>query len=344
MEIVRVLIVVLLTAAGFEAGGGTSDPDGHPVLGATLGAAFGYVIGGVIGRLLRRVMGSFEQEIERAPAVELAAGTLGAVLLGGLGGLAGVAPVVLLPGAWGWPVFGLLVWVGVYAGFTAGSHKAQELVAVLQRSGAQQPLVLSERRPGAPLVDSSAAIDGRLRVIVDSGLTTGPLLVPRFVLDELQSLADAGDPVRRRRGRQGLELLEHLRADSAVGVEVIDDEVPELDEVDAKLVALALRLDAVLLTVDGNLQRVAELQGVRCLNVERLGDELRARVVPGETFRLPIVREGSEPGQGVGFLDDGSMVVVSEGAGLVGREVDVVVTSSVRTSKGRMVFASLAGR
>ena len=341
VEVVRICIVVLFTAAGFEAGGGTSDPDGHPVLGATLGAATGYVLGGIMGRLLRRVMGSFEAEIDRAPAAALAAGALGAVLLGGLGALLGVAPVVLLPGLWGWPVFGLLVWVGVYAGFTAGARKSDELVAMVQRQPGQ-PVLVTDARPGAPLVDTSAAVDGRLRVLVDAGLAAGPLLVPRFVLDELQSLADTADPVRRRRGHQALELLEHLRVDPAVGIEVLDAEVPEVDDVDAKLVVLARRLQAVLVTVDGNLQRVAELQGVHCLNVERLGDDLRGPLVPGETVRLPIVRAGTEPGQGVGFLEDGTMVVVSGAAELVGREAEVVVISSVRTAKGRMFFASLA--
>jgi uncharacterized protein YacL len=343
VEVVRVCVVVLFTAAGFEAGGGTSDPNGHPVLGATLGAAFGYVVGGVIGRLLRRVMGTFEREIDRAPAAELVAGALGAVLLGGLGALLGVAPVVLLPGSWGWPVFGLLTWVGVYAGFTAGVRKGGELLRTVQRRPVGAPVLATDARPGAPLVDTSAAVDGRLRVLVDAGLTAGPLLVPRFVLDELQALADAADQVRRRRGRRALELLEFLRTDPSVGIEVLDDEVPEVDEVDAKLVVLARRLDAVLVTVDGNLQRVAELQGVRCLNVERLSDDLRGPLVPGEVVRVPIVRAGSEPGQGVGFLEDGTMVVVSGGAGLVGREADVMVISSVRTTKGRMFFASLAG-
>jgi len=191
------------------------------------------------------------------------------------------------------------------------------------------------------VVDTSAVIDGRALAVADAGFLRGDLLVPRFVLDELQGIADAADPSRRRRGRRGLEVLDSLQRDGRIGVHVIDDEVPEIQAVDAKLVALARRLQAGLLTTDANLQRVAELQGVVCLNLNRLADGLRPVLVPGEVVRLPISREGREQGQGVGFLEDGTMVVVGEASGLVGREVDVRITSNVQTSVGRMLFASV---
>ena len=132
-----------------------------------------------------------------------------------------------------------------------------------------------------------------------------------------------------------------IQRDGRIGIHVIDDEIPEIQAVDAKLVALALRLQAGVLTTDANLQRVAELQGVACLNLNRLADGLRPVVVPGEVVRLPISREGREPGQGVGFLEDGTMVVVGEAAELVGREVDVRITSNVQTSVGRMLFGAV---
>jgi uncharacterized protein YacL len=166
--------------------------------------------------------------------------------------------------------------------------------------------------------------------------------VPRFVLDELQGIADASDGTRRRRGRRALETLDALRHDPDVGLTVLDDEVPEREEVDAKLVALARRLDASLLTTDAALASVAELQGIRCRNLDRLATGLQPALVPGEVVRVTVSKPGRDPGQGVGFLDDGTMVVVSDGAPLVGNEADVTITSSVRTSKGRMFFASPA--
>jgi uncharacterized protein YacL len=191
------------------------------------------------------------------------------------------------------------------------------------------------------LVDTSAVIDGRALAVVESGFLRAELLVPRFILEELQGIADSSDPSRRRRGQRGLEVLDTLRRDGRVGLQVIDEEVPEFQGVDTKLVALARRIDAGVLTTDANLQRVAELQGVACLNLNRLADGLRPVHVPGEVVRLPISREGREPGQGVGFLEDGTMVVVGEASELVGSEVEVRITSNVQTSVGRMLFAAV---
>ena len=344
VEIVRLLIVTLATAAGYElARAGAADPGSAVVIGATLGALLGYVVGGVFGRLLGRVMGAVESSVARAPAAQLLAGAVGATALGLLSALVGVPVIVLLPVPWGWPVFGLLVWIGVYEGFQIASAKSAELLGLAGLS--TRPLVTpyGERSPEGVLVDTSAVIDGRLLTVARAGFVRGSLLVPRFVLDELQSIADAADSTRRRRGRRGLETLDAFRREPDLSVHVLDHEVPEFEAVDAKLVALARRLDVEIVTTDSTLQRVAELQGVRCLNVNRLADGLRPAIVPGEVLQLPISREGKEPGQGVGFLEDGTMVVVGDAAGLVGRDVTVRVTSNVQTSVGRMLFASVEG-
>jgi uncharacterized protein YacL len=348
VEIVRLLIVFLFTTAGFElAKGGSNAPaEGSAVLGATLGACVGYVAGGIVGRLLNRTMGAVQQRAERAPAAQLLAGALGAGVLAVPAAALGAPAVVLLPSVWGWPVLGLLVWVAMVAGFRVGVGKSEELLGMAGLS--TRPLATvsrygSGRSPETLLVDTSAVIDGRALAVVDAGFLRGDLLVPRFVLDELQGIADAADPVRRRRGRRGLDVLDALQRDGRVGIHVIDRDVPELEAVDAKLVALARDLRAGLLTTDANLQRVAELQGVACLNLNRLADGLRPVLVPGEVLRLPISREGREPGQGVGFLEDGTMVVVGEASELVGREVDVRITSNVQTSVGRMLFAAVVG-
>lgn len=336
VEIVRLLIVALSTAAGYAlAADGRADPGGIAVLGATMGALVGYVAGGVVGRQLRRAMGTFEQHVARAPAHQLLAGVVGAGALAVVSALIALPAVVLVPSPWGWPVFGLLVWVGVYEGFQIGAAKSADL---LQLAGLRpQPATWTD----AVLLDTSAVIDGRLLDVADAGFLHGRLLVPRFVLDELQGIADAADETRRRRGRRGLETLDALRRGRGVEVSVVDDEVPEFEAVDAKLVALARRLPADLVTTDANLQTVAEMQGVRCRNLNRLAAGLRPAIVPGEVLNLPISREGKEPGQGVGFLDDGTMVVVGDAAELVGRDVAVRVTSNVQTSVGRLLFASV---
>jgi uncharacterized protein YacL len=338
VEIVRLLIVALSTAAGYAlAADGRVDPGGIAVLGATMGALVGYVAGGVVGRQLRRAMGTFEAQVARAPAHQLLAGVVGAGALAVVSAGIALPAVVLVPAPWGWPVFGLLVWIGVYEGFQIGAAKSADRLVL----AGLRPHSATARAGDAVLVDTSAVIDGRLLDVTEAGFLHGTLLVPRFVLDELQGIADAADDIRRRRGRRGLETLDVLRRDPRVVITVVDDEVPEFDAVDAKLVALARRLPADIVTTDANLQSVAEMQGVRCRNLNRLAAGLRPAIVPGEVLNLPISREGKEPGQGVGFLDDGTMVVVGDAAELVGRDVAVRITSNVQTSVGRLLFASV---
>jgi uncharacterized protein YacL len=254
VEIVRLLIVALSTAAGYAlAADGRVDPGGIAVLGATMGALVGYVAGGVVGRQLRRSMGTFEEQVARAPAHQLLAGVVGAGALAVVSALIALPAVVLVPGPWGWPVFGLLVWIGVYEGFQIGAAKSADL---LELAGLR-PHSLAAGAGDAVLVDTSAVIDGRLLDVTGAGFLHGTLLVPRFVLDELQGIADAADDTRRRRGRRGLETLDVLRRDPRIVITVVDDEVPEFDAVDAKLVALARRLPADIVTTDANLQTVA---------------------------------------------------------------------------------------
>jgi uncharacterized protein YacL len=345
VEITRLFIVFLATAAGYELGRGSDALGGNgEIIGATLGACIGYVAGGVTGRLIRGAMGRVEARVEQAPVAKLGAGVFGAAAIGGLAALVGAPFVILVPPLGGLPFFGLLVWIGIYFGYRLASSKFEDLLAMAGLS--TRPLVRAEAFGGgeadAVLVDTSAIIDGRLLAVARAGFLTDALLVPQFVLDELQSIADAQDPVRRRKGRRGLDMLEALQRQTGVGVHVVHDEVVEHDEIDAKLVALARRLRVGLITVDEPLQRVAELQGLRCLNLHRLADGLRTTHVPGELVRIPITREGKEAGQGVGFLDDGTMVVVGDAADLIGSEVEVRITSNVKTSLGNMLFASVA--
>ena len=192
-----------------------------------------------------------------------------------------------------------------------------------------------------PLVlDTNIAIDGRIADLITTGFLPNPLIVPRFVLDELQHIADSDDPQRRTRGRRGLEVLNLLRTDFGNRIEVYDNPVSGEREVDAKLMRVARDRNALLLTNDFNLSKVAEMHGLQVLNLNLLANALRPIVNPGERITLKLVQEGREAGQGVGFLDDGTMVVVDGGKSLVGSETPVTVTRLLQTGAGRMVFAT----
>lgn len=349
IEAVRLIVTLGTTAAGFAIGrsipgwfdGAAVDPDGSIVLGAVIGAGVGYVLGGLIGRLIRR-------GLDRAP--EIAAATSGRQLFTGafgmltgviVGAVAAVPAVVLLPTALAWSVAGLTVVVLGALGATVFAARADDLFAAAG-IGPEPPPFASGERP-AFVVDTSAAVDGRILELGRAGLVAGDLWVPEFVLDELQGIADSGKKSTRRRGRRGLDVIDALRGLPSVAVRVVERTYPEHPDVDAKLVAMCDDHGATLVTTDHNLAKAAGVRGIAVLNPHTLGESMRPGLVSGEQIMLLIEREGSEPGQGVGFLDDGTMVVVEDAAHLVGRKVDVEVSNALRTSIGRLLFAKLSG-
>jgi uncharacterized protein YacL len=189
------------------------------------------------------------------------------------------------------------------------------------------------------LVDSSVIIDGRIEDIAQTGFIQNQLLVPRFVLNEVQHIADSADDHRRNRGRRGLEVLNRLRKNAVVPVRITDMDVEEAREVDDKLIVLAQQLRCPVLTNDYNMNRVAEIQGVQVLNINELANAVKAIYLPGETFEVHILQEGREVGQGVGYLEDGTMVVIQDGLRYLGQERTVEVTRAIQTAAGRMIFA-----
>ena len=247
---------------------------------------------------------------------------------------AGAVAAVLIAAAFG--EFPLLPALAI-AALAAVLLAAEAFIAVKHHAAQGPPPARPAVREG--LVDTSALIDGRLGGIVETGFVSFDIVVPAFVLRELQHVADAGDPMRRARGRRGLDVLQALRASRQARVRVIEDDVPELGEVDAKLLELAVRRGAALVTTDFNLNKVATIRGVVVLNVNDLAHALRPVILPGESLRLAIVKEGKEPGQGVGYLEDGTMVVVDQGRTLVGKTATVSVTSTIQTAAGKMFFA-----
>jgi len=191
------------------------------------------------------------------------------------------------------------------------------------------------------VLDTSVIIDGRIVDILKTRFLGGKIIIPRFVLKELQQIADSTDPIKRQRGRRGLEMLHTIQKEAGVDIALHEEDFPETKEVDAKLVRLAKLMEAKILTVDFNLNRVATIQGVRVLNINELSNALKTVVFPGEEMRIKLLKEGKEHNQAVGYLEDGTMVVVEDARRLIGQEVKTVVTSVLQTQAGRMIFTKL---
>jgi uncharacterized protein YacL len=280
------------------------------------------------------------EALSTAEFVTAVAGLLLGLLMGLLLGL----PLSQLDAPFGtWLPLGVSVFLGLgMVGLTVAKRRdlliAAEAVGIVRRPSTGEPARPAHGEPRI-VVDTSAIIDGRIAEIVESGFIYGTLVIPRFVLDELQHIADSSDALRRNRGRRGLEILNRMQKEPATPVEIIEDDIPEITEVDAKLVALARARSRVILTNDFNLNRVAELQGVRVMNINSLANAVKPAVLPGEEIRVRVIQEGKEAGQGVGFLDDGTMIVVEGGARHIDRDLDVAVTRVLQTVAGRMIFA-----
>ncbi len=191
------------------------------------------------------------------------------------------------------------------------------------------------------ILDTSVIIDGRILEICQTRFIEGTLVIPRFVLNELQHIADSTEPLRRNKGRRGFDILRALQNNPAIIVEITEEEVPHLPEVDAKLVHLAQKRDATIITNDLNLNKVAELQSVKVLNINELSNAVRPVVIAGEVIQVLLLKEGKEPNQGVGYLDDGTMVIVEEGKPYIGKTLNVEVTQMLRTSAGQMIFTRI---
>jgi uncharacterized protein YacL len=282
------------------------------------------------------------RQIEQLSTAEFVTAVVG-LLLGLLMGLLLGLPLAAFPDPLGtWLPLGVSLFLGLgMLGLTVAKREdlllAAEAIGIVRRP-APDPHAPAAGDPHI-VVDTSAIIDGRIAEIVESGFIYGTLVVPKFVLEELQHIADSSDTLRRNRGRRGLEILNRMQKESTTPVEILDEDVPEVTEVDAKLVALARVRSKAILTNDFNLNRVAELQGVRVLNINSLANAVKPAVLPGEELRVRVIQEGKEPGQGVGFLDDGTMIVVEGGVRYIDKDLDVAVTRVLQTVAGRMIFA-----
>jgi len=350
VELLRLFVVVFFAGLGYYVAELIGKDDrfklgafGVVGLGLILGSALGYVLGGILGRSTMGVVAHTEAGLRDTPAEQIVAGVLGAVL-GVLVGAAVSWPVFLAGRPiLTFPVFGFVIVTLGLLGFRLGTSKRD---AMLNMFGARVGMAGRSTPPAAlpRVLDTSVAIDGRILDVVRAGFLHGQMFVPSPVLGELQGLADAGDDQRRARGRRGLEVLETLRREPAVDVQVLDDEVPGVPQVDAKLVRICLDRNAALLTLDSNLAKVAALAGVHVMNLHALAIALRPPVGAGDDVTVLLLKPGKESGQAVGYLDDGTMVVVERARDAIGSEIPVQVTSVLTTANGRMVFARQAAQ
>jgi uncharacterized protein YacL len=336
--IVRFLGMIVLGVAGWRLGAylaGAAEPQFYLRYVVVLMLA-GVALGGLVTPWLTvKPFQYLRRKIRQVPAQELFATVVGLIL--GLIIAALLSPVLAnLPSPFGeiLPFVGAVVFG--YLGVAVMAMRQKDIFALVGTRFSTD-VASSDERP--VLLDTSVIIDGRIADISQTGFISGTMLVPRFVLNELQHIADSSDILRRNRGRRGLDMLNRLKEESVVPVRITDMDVSDAREVDDKLIMLAKNLRCPVVTNDYNLNRVAQLQGVIVLNINELANAVKSVLLPGETILVKIIQEGKELGQGVGYLDDGTMIVVEEGRPHIGRTIPVMVKKVLQKPEGRLVFA-----
>jgi uncharacterized protein YacL len=339
--VLRILGMFVFAFIGWNTGDSLGADPRYKIVLALIGAALGLLATPFLTirpyKWLRRTM-------RQVPVQQLLMGTVG-LLIGLIIAALAAVPLHWLPDPFGQilPFIALILFS--YIGAMVLVIRERDIYAFFGGrfgrgggdTGARAPNGTSDK---PILLDTSVIIDGRVADISRTGFLDGDLTNPRFVLAELQHIADSADPLSRNRGRRGLDMLNKLQKESVVPIRISDIDLEDVREVDDKLVRIAKNLHCPVLTNDYNLNRVAELQGVRVLNINELANAVRAVVLPGEAMRVRVVQEGKELGQGVAYLDDGTMVVVENGKKMIGTVVDVNVTRMLQTNQGRMIFAA----
>ena len=343
---IRLIGMVVLAVSGIYVGVALANVAGTPVeLWASVFGLLGALMGLVVSPFVTtRPVRAFRVRMADVSAQTIVAGLVGLII--GLIVAALVSfPLSLLPLPFGqvFPFLGAMMFA--YLGVVVAVMRQADILSVLRSR--LIPEGAEEEAPGRPsrsvLLDTSVIIDGRIADIAATGFLPGPMVVPSFVLNELQHIADSADGLRRQRGRRGLDILNRLQKDPAVPFQITDLDVEGVRSVDDKLIVLAKQLRSPIMTNDFNLNRVAALQGVRVLNIHELASAVRAVFLPGESLEVQVIQEGKEAGQGVGYLEDGTMVVVEDGRDHIDHTIPVMVTKVLQTSAGRMIFARPEG-
>ncbi len=293
------------------------------------------LLGFILGLLIALFVVNIERAIRKIPLRNIFGGVVGMIV--GLliafllaYGLSFVSNIMEKQHVVPW-IYALLTGVMGYLGLVLGAKKIEEFHLL--------GFGVTKSDQDIRILDTSVIIDGRIADICDAGFIQGALLVPRFVLEELQYIADSSDSMKRSRGRRGLDVLNRMQKSSGINIEITDHDFPKIKAVDAKLVALANKIGGKLVTNDFNLNKVAELQGVKILNVNQLANAMKPVVLPGEMMSLKIIKDGKEPGQGVAYLDDGTMIIVDNAQRYQGSTIVATVTSVLQTTAGRMIFS-----
>ena len=295
------------------------------------------LLGLIIGLLIALLVMMIEQAIKKVPLRNILGGVAG-MMVGLLiafllaYGLSFVSNIMEKQQVVPW-IYGLLIGVMGYLGLVLGAKKIEEFNLF--------GLGAAKENHDFRILDTSVIIDGRIADICDTGFIEGTLIVPRFVLEELQHIADSSDAIKRSRGRRGLDILNRMQKSTGIDIEISDQDFPKIKGVDAKLVALARKMDGKIVTNDFNLNKIAELQGIKILNINQLANAVKPVVLPGEVMTVKIIKEGKEPGQGVAYFDDGTMIVVDNAQRYQGTSVVITVTSVLQTAAGRMIFSEL---
>ncbi len=308
------------------------------VIGGMLGLKYGSILTGVIGgTIVGALFLVSESYLNTVPFGAMLGGFVG-LGIGLLSSMLVMIPIEALLAEEAARIIAaaLSAFLG-YGGFFVGLSRGKTMTipAIMRLFKGQEP------EESLMILDSSVVIDGRIADVIETGFLEGAILVPQFILHELQHIADSPDPMRRSKGRRGLDIMQRIQKMSQVAVRIVDQDFPKIREVDAKLVALARALQAKIITNDFNLNKVAQLQGVAVLNINELANVLKPVVLPGEILKLFIMKEGKEQNQGIAYLDDGTMVVIDHSRKLIGKDVEAVVTSVLQTTAGRMIFARL---
>jgi uncharacterized protein YacL len=339
--ILRLLVMLILALLAWEAGGLISQwvPATQFLMAKSyyrfiitfLGAVVGFISAPYLTVIPYRAL---HQRIREVSVRELVMGVIGLVIGLIIAALLAL-PLSMLPGLWGeiLPFVTAIVLGGL--GATILVVRDKDILTLLGLFVSRDSV---KGKHNVVLLDTSVIIDGRVADICQTGFVGGTMVVPHFVLDELQHIADSPDVLRRNRGRRGLDILNKMQKNERIPLEVSEMDAPDTREVDGKLIKLAQELGCPILTNDYNLNRVAELQGVQVLNINELANAVKSVVLPGETLRVQIIQEGKELGQGVGYLDDGTMVVVEDGKRSINAAVDITVTRVLQTVAGRMIF------
>lgn len=318
------------------------------IIGVVLGLLLGYIISPFVLRLIWKAIERIEIGLNDFESQDLIVGTLGllfGLIIANLIGLAFARLPII--GAYGPIVFSIIFG---YAGMSIAIRKRNDIIGLVGalRIGKQNKETAAAAHKHADtdfsgkLLDTSSIIDGRIAEICSTGFLEGPLLVPVFVLEELQLIADSSDLLKRNKGRRGLDILKQMQEDNYVEVRIINDDFDDVQGVDSKLVRLGRKINAKVVTNDYNLNKVAALQGVVVLNINDLANALKPARIPGEQMEVLIVKSGKEENQGIAYLDDGTMIVVENGQKYIGSTVPVTVTSVLQTSAGRMIFVKIA--